>query len=117
MVLERVCFHIENAGMGAMGWDGKGREVMGWEWGWGEVRHVEKVRRIKCLLPTNQPQASLWRPFGFCGIACGTLGAPVCAPFYHFGGAGAFSKKIRKLDEHLSQHGCQKRCMFSLFVG
>ena len=37
MVLVRVCFHIENAGMGGMGWDGKGRDVMGlgWEWGWG----------------------------------------------------------------------------------
>ena len=85
MVLGRVCFHIENAGMGGMGWDGKGRDVMGWEWGWGEVRHVEKVGKIKRLLPTNHPQASLWRPFGFCGAACGTLGAPVCAPFYHLG--------------------------------
>ena len=90
MVLGRVCFHIENAGMGGMGWAGKGRDVMGWEWGWGEVRHVEKVGKIKCLLPTNHPQVSLWRPFGFCGAACGTLGAPVCAPFYHLGGAGAF---------------------------
>ena len=31
--------------LGWVGWDGKGREVMGWEWGWGEVRHVEKVRK------------------------------------------------------------------------
>ena len=82
MVLGRVCFHIENAGMGWMGWDGKGRDVMGWEWGWGEVHHVEKVGKIKRLVPTNHPQASLWRPFGFCGAACGTLGAPVCVPFY-----------------------------------
>ena len=85
MAFGRVCFHIENAGMGGMGWDGKGREVMGWEWGWGEVRHVEKVGKIKRLLPTNHPQASLWRPFGFCGAACGTLGAPVCAPFITWG--------------------------------
>ena len=40
MVIGRVCFHIENAGMGGMGWDGKGRDVMGWEWGWGEVCHA-----------------------------------------------------------------------------
>ena len=44
---------------GWVGWDGKGRDVMGWEWGWGEVRHVEKVGKIKRLLPTNHPQASL----------------------------------------------------------
>ena len=113
---------IENAGMGGMGWDGKGRDVMGWEWGWGEVRHVEKVGNIKRLLPTNHPQASLWRPFGFGGAACGTLGAPVCAPFYHLGGAGAFlgqssKKKIQNLNGDFGQHGCQKECMFSLFVG
>ena len=106
---------------GWVGWDGKGRDVMGWEWGWGEVRHVEKVGKIKRLLPTNHPQASLWRPFGFCGAACGTLGAPVCAPFYHLGGAGAFlgqsSKKIRKPNEQMSKKGCQKGCLFSLFVG
>ena len=111
-VLGGVCFHIENVGMGGMGWDGKGRDVMGWEWGWGEVRHVEKVRKVKRLLPTNHPQASLWRPFGFCGAACGTLGAPVCAPFYHLEGAGAFlgqsTKKIRKSNDKLSQNGCQK---------
>ena len=48
MVLGRVCFHIENAGMGGMGWGhGKGRDVMGWEWGWGEVRHVGKGRKIQ----------------------------------------------------------------------
>ena len=100
MVLGRVCFHIENAGMGGMGWDGKGRDVMGWEWGWGEVQRAKKIGKITCFLPTNHSQASLWRPFGFCGAACGTLGAPVCAPFYHFGGAGAFlgrrSKKKQK---------------------
>ena len=56
MVLGRVCFHIENAGMGGMGWDGKGRDVMGWEWGWGEVRHVEKVGKIKLLAPINHPR-------------------------------------------------------------
>ena len=30
---------------GWVGWDGMGRggDVMGWEWGWGEVRHVEKI--------------------------------------------------------------------------
>ena len=121
MVLGRVCFHIENAGMGGMGWDGKGRDVMGWEWGWGEVRHVEKVGKIKRLLPTNHPQASLWRPFGFGGAARGTLGAPVCTLFYHLGGDGAFSgqssKKIRKLNENMSQNCCQKECIFSLFVG
>ena len=108
MVLGRVCFHIENAGMGAMGWDGKGRNVMGWEWCWGEVHHVEKVGKIKRLLPTNHLHASLWHPFGFGGPACGTLGAPVCAPFYHLGGAGAFlgqsSKKIRKSNGNLSQN-------------
>ena len=108
------------AGSG-MGGDGTGRDVMGWEWGWGEVRHVEKVGKIKRLLPTDHPQASLWRPFGFCGAACGTLGAPVCAPFYHLGGAGAFlgqsSKKIRKSNGNLSHNGCQKGCLFSLFVG
>ena len=49
MVLRRVYFHIENAGMGGMGWDGKGRDVMGWEWGWGEVRHVEKVGKKNVL--------------------------------------------------------------------
>ena len=120
-VLGRVCFHIENAGMGGMGWDGKGRDVMGWEWGWGKVRHVEKVGKIKRLAPTNDPQASLWHPFGSCGAACGTRAAPVCVPFYHLGGAGAFfgqsSKKIRTLGENLSRNGCQKGCLFSLFVG
>ena len=55
MVLGRVCFHIENAGMGGMGWDGKGRDVMGWEWGWGEVRHVEKVGKIKRLYEQITP--------------------------------------------------------------
>ena len=82
---------------------------------------MEKVGKIKRLLPTNRPQASLWRPFGFCGAACGTLGALVCAPFYYLWGAGAFlgqsSKKIRKSNGNLSQHGCQKGCLFSLFVG
>ena len=43
MVLARVYFHIENAGMGGMGWgwDGKGRDVMGWE-RVGAGYHVEK---------------------------------------------------------------------------
>ena len=66
---------------GGVGWDGKGREgmswAMGWEWGWGEARHVEKVGKTNRLLPTNHAQASLWRPFGFGGAACGTLGASV----------------------------------------
>ena len=108
-------------GWDGMGWEGKGRDVMGWEWGWGEVRHVDKVGKIKRLAPTNHPQASLWRSFGFCGATCGTLGAPVCVPFYHLGGAGAFlgqsSKKIRKPNEHTSQNRCQKGCIFSLVVG
>ena len=82
---------------------------------------MEKVGKTNRLLLTNHPQASLWRPFGFCGAACGTLGAPVCAPFYHLGGAGAFlgqsSKKIRKPNEQLSQNGYQKGCLFNLFVG
>ena len=80
---------------GWVGWDGMGRGGMSWDGSgvgarWGEVRHVEKVTKIKHPLRTNHPQASLWRPFGFCGAACGTLGVPVCAPFYHLGGAGAF---------------------------
>ena len=41
---------------GWVGWDGKGREVMGWKWGWGEVRHVEKARKIKSVSPTNHPR-------------------------------------------------------------
>ena len=77
MVVGRVCFHIENAGMGGMGWGGKERDVMGWEWGWGEVRHVEKK------LENKASSASLWFPFGW--AACGTLWVPVCAPFYHLG--------------------------------
>ena len=103
---------------GGMGWDRKGRDVMGWEWGWGEVRHVEKVGKIKRLVPTNHPQASLWRTFGFCRAACGTLWAPVCA-LYHLGGAGDFlgqsSKKIRKLNGNLSFNGCQSD-VFVCFV-
>ena len=31
MVLGRVCFHIENVGMGGMGWDGMGRGGMSWD--------------------------------------------------------------------------------------
>ena len=83
MVLGRVCFHIENVGMGGMGWEGEGCHGMGV--GLGRGTPCGKVGKIKRLLPTNHPQASLWRPFGFCGAACGTLGAPVCAPFYHLG--------------------------------
>ena len=114
MVLGGVCFHIENAGMGGMGWDGKGRDVMGWDGSGVGARYAmwKKLEKVERLAPTNHPQASLWRPFGFCGAACGTLGAPVCGPFYHLGGAGAFlgqsSKQILKLNETLSQNGCQK---------
>ena len=97
-------------GWDGMGWEGKLCHGMGVVLGRGTP--CGRVGKIKCLSPTNQPQASLRRPFGFCGAACGTLGAPVCAPFYHLGGAGAFlgqsSKQIRKLNGNLSQHGCQK---------
>ena len=107
---------------GWVGWDGmEGEGCHGM--GVGLVRGTlcGKSWKIKRLLPTNHPQASLWRPFGFCTATCGTLGAPVCAPFYHLGGTGAFlgqsSKKIRKPNENMSQNGCQKGCVFSLFVG
>ena len=95
---------------GWVGWDGLGREGMSWDGSGVGARYTiwEKVRKIKRLLPTNHPQASLWRPFGFCGAACGTLGAPVCAPFYHVGGAGAFlgqsSKQIRESNENMNQN-------------
>ena len=56
MVLGRVCFHIENAGMGGMGWDGKGRDVMGWEWGWGEVRHVEMLEKYNVFYQQITPR-------------------------------------------------------------
>ena len=83
MVLGRVYFHIENAGMGGMGWgwDGKGRDVMGWEW-----YHVEKYEKQNRLFPEIHTRASLWLPFGFGGPACGALGALVCVPFCHLGG-------------------------------
>ena len=70
MVLGRVCSHIENAGMGEMAWDGKGRDVMGWEWGWGEVRHVEKVwrNRVSCQQIT---------PRHHCGALLAQLVAPL----------------------------------------
>ncbi len=31
-------------------------------------------------LPKSHLRASLWRPFGFGGAPCGTVGASVCAP-------------------------------------
>ena len=58
---------------GWVGWDGKGREVMGWEWGWGEVRHVEKVRKINRLSPTNHP----WNHCGALLASAGQLVAPL----------------------------------------
>ena len=91
-------------GWDGMGWEGKGCHRMGV--GLGRGTPCGKSWKIKRFPPTNHPQPSSWRPFGFCGAACGTLGAPVCAPFYHLGGAGAFlgqsSKKIRKSNETLS---------------
>ena len=84
-------------GQEEVGRDGKGRDVIGWEWGLGEVRRVEKVGKIKRLVPTNHPQASLWRPFGFCGAACGTLGALVRGAFCDFGKVpGSSGAKARK---------------------
>ena len=89
MVLGRVCFHIENAGMGGMGWDGKGRDVMGWEWGWGEVRHVQKVEKNKpsftnksrpgiIVAPFWLLRASLWHPWGSCLRSFLSLGGCWC---------------------------------------
>ena len=105
-------------GWDGMGWEGKGCHGMGV--GFGRGTPFGKSWKIKRLLPINHPQASLWRPFGFGGAACGTLGVPVRVPFYHLGGAGAFlgqsSKKIQKPNENMSQNGCQKGCGFSLFV-
>ena len=95
---------------GWVGWDGKGREVMGWKWGWGEVCHVEEVRKVQHVLLTNRPLALLWHPFGSCRAAFGSLGAPVSVPFYYKVGADAFfdqsSKKMRKPNKQMNQHGC-----------
>ena len=92
---------------GWVGWDGKGREVMGWEWGWGEVRHVEKVAKyITFFTNKSSPgiivapfwllRGSLWHPWGSCLRSSLSLG-----------GAGAFlgqsSKKIRKSNGTLNK--------------
>ena len=118
----RVCFHIENAGMGGMGWDGKGRDVMGWEWGWGEVRHVDKVGKIKRLVPTNHPQASLWRPFGFGRAA--SLWHPwgsCLRSFLSLGGCwcllGPKLQKDTKIKRTSEQKLMPKGHLFSLFAG
>ena len=72
---------------GLVGWDGMGREGMSWDGsGVGAGYHVEKHDKILRLSPTNHTRVSFWLPFVFGGVACGTLGAPVCVPFCHLGG-------------------------------
>ena len=79
---------------GWVGWEGKGCHGMGV--GLGRGTPCGKVGKIRRLFPTNHPQASLWHPFGFGGAALGTLGAPVCAPFYHLGCWCLLGPKLQK---------------------
>ena len=120
MVLGRVCFHIENVGMGGMGWDGKGRDVMGWEWGWGEVRHVEKVGKIKCLTNKSSPgiivepfwllRGSLWHPWGSCLHSFLSLGGCWCL-------LGPKLQKDTEIERKFDPKWMPKGYLFSLFVG
>ena len=67
-------------GWDGMGWDGKGREVMGWEWGWGEVRHVENNKSPPGIIvaPFWLLRGSLWHPWGSCLRSFLSLGGCWC---------------------------------------
>ena len=117
MVLGRVCFHIQNAGMGGMGWNGKGRDVMGWEWGWGEVHHVEKVVKYSVFYKQIIPRHHCGSLLAFAGQLVAHWGLLFVFLFVTWGGTGALWAQSSKQIPKFTKNGSRKGCLFSLFVG
>ena len=119
MVLGRVCFHIENAGMGGMGWEGKGCHGMGV--GLGRGTPCGKIGKQRVFHQQIIPRHHCGALLASAGQLVAPLGLLFALLFITWGGAGAFlgqsSKQIRKPNEHFSQYGCQKGCLIKSFVG
>ena len=76
MVLGRVCFHIENAGMGGMGWEGKGCHGMGV--GLGRGTPCGKSWKNKASSTNKSPPGIIVTPLL---ASAGQLVAPLGLPF------------------------------------
>ena len=96
-------------GWDGIGWEGKGCHGMGV--GLGRGTPCGKSWKNKAAFTNKSDPGIIVAPFWLLRGSLWHPWAPVCAPFYHLGGAGAFlgqsSKNIRKLSDKLSQNGAK----------